>query len=92
VPLAYTFAAGCNTPHYTDTGGMTPECQMDTIDDMSTITRQITLPKTAPRFHMVAVEGCGSNPPCDASTAQSERFYINHPAQSGVWKTGILVR
>ena len=88
VPLAYTFADGCNSPSYSVAGN---GCSMTQSDMTSTITRQIRLSQPAPNFHMVAVQGCQSSV-CDANTGQAERFHINHPPQNGAWKDGILVR
>lgn len=91
-PLGYTFADGCSAPGYASAGVMPPECKMTLGDATAQITRQIKLSAKAPHFNMVAVEGCGSNPPCNLGTGQSERFSINHPAAGGLWKDGILVR
>jgi hypothetical protein len=91
VPVGYVFAGGCASPRYMAAGGMPPECQMETTDMTAQITREIFLAPAASRFHMVAVQGCGSSI-CDANTGQAERFYINHPGQNGLWKDGILVR
>lgn len=89
--LMSVFNAQCNAPGYVANAGVSPYCNMNTVDTLTTITSSYTLPMTIPNFLMVAVQGCSSS--FLNTTGMAERFLIQHPSGvNGVWTDGIKVR